>query len=427
MADLVVELYGTEIGVLAGDWRTFDMATNAAAIEVFGIDSPILSVAIPLAVIPTRAQKQRRRNFFQELLPEGRMLARLAQEARVPANDVIGLLRKYGRDVAGALQIWDPDVPGEPKQPRLEPLSANGVATLLQNVQDFPLGNKPRGGKSSLAGVQDKIVLVRASDSWNQALDGYPSTHILKPEVRDFPTVIYDEEYGSRLIRAARLASYHTWIDEFDEVPALVIERYDRSQSSPTGRIHQEDFNQALGASGDEKYQRYRGKVSLARVAEVLAEASDPDSLERLLRMVVLSVAVGNLDMHAKNLSLLHYPDGTVSLAPAYDFVPQAHRSNDGELALAVAGEYRHAYITRSHLIREGRAWGLSGTERIVDEVLETILKTVRTEVPHPRAHSRLREDITTFTQNLIDEQAAGRPVDDYPRHEPLDAKLREG
>lgn len=158
MADLVVELYGTRAGVLVGDWRTFDLVCAPDAVQVFGIDSPILSVAIPLAVVPTRAHKERRRNFFQELLPEGRMLSRLAQEARLPEQDAIGLLRKYGRDVAGALQIWDPEVPGEPKQPRLEPLTTTGVARILENVQAYPLGNKPKGGKSSLGRIPDPVL-----------------------------------------------------------------------------------------------------------------------------------------------------------------------------------------------------------------------------------------------------------------------------
>ena len=411
MADLVVELYGARIGKLTGDARTFDLAIEPEAVRAFGIDSPILSIAIPLALVPTRAHRQRRRNFFHELLPEGRMLRRLAQEARVPPGDAIGLLRSYGRDVAGALQIWDPDVPGEPREPGLEPLDAAGVAALLENVQDFPLGNKPRGGKSSLAGVQDKIVLVRGAAGWNRALDGYPSTHILKPEPEGLPTVIYDEEYGARLTRAAGLTPFGTWIEEFAGVPALVVERYDRSPTAPQGRIHQEDFNQALGASGDEKYQRYGGKVSLARIAHVLSESSGRSGLEALLRMVVLSAAVGNLDMHAKNVSLLHHPDGTLALAPTYDFVPQAHQKNDGELALAVAGAYRQAEITRAHLIEEGRSWGLQGAERTTHEVLEAVLETVRDEVPHPRAHPRLAEDVTRFTQNLLAGRAAGPPA----------------
>ena len=408
MADLVVELYGTLIGTLKGDWRTFDLVIESDAVRTFGIDSSILSVAIPLALVPTRAHKQKRRNFFQELLPEGRMLKRLAQEAHVSERDVIGMLRRYGRDVAGALQIWDPDMPGEPRQPRLEPLDEVSVAKLLENVQDFPLGNKPRGGKSSLAGVQDKIVLAKSTEGWNRALDGYPSTHILKPVPEGLPTVIYDEEYGARLTRAVGLTTHNTWIEEFSGVPALVIERYDRSPDAPQARLHQEDFNQVLGASGDEKYQRYGGKVSLARVARVLDQHTEPEDLVNLLRMLVVAAAVGNLDMHAKNISLLHHADGAVTLAPAYDYVPQTHQKNDGEMALAVAGEYRHAEITREHLIDEALSWGLANAERTIDPVLEVVLDSVRYEEPHPGAYPHLTEDIEGFTQNLLEGRAAG-------------------
>ena len=140
MGDLVVELYGTRAGVLRGTWRTFDFLPDPAAVTRFGIDSPILSVAIPLTVVAVRSRKERRQNFFRELLPEGRMLTRLARQAGVAEQDVTGLLRAYGRDVAGALQIWDPDVPGEPKQPALESLSSSGVAGMLEHVQDNPLG-----------------------------------------------------------------------------------------------------------------------------------------------------------------------------------------------------------------------------------------------------------------------------------------------
>ena len=110
---------------------------------------------------------------------------------------------------------------------------------------------------------------------------------------------------------------------------------------------------QALGAAGNQKYQKYGGKVSLTRIARVLSATGDRDSLERLFKLVVVSVAVGNLDMHAKNISLLHQPDGSTALSPAYDVVPQAHQPNDGEVALAVNGEYRHAAITKEHLIAQ--------------------------------------------------------------------------
>jgi serine/threonine-protein kinase HipA len=408
MADLVVELYGTRAGTLTGTWRTFDFLPDVAAVNRFGIDSPILSVAIPLTVVAVRSRKERRQNFFRELLPEGRMLTRLAQQADLAEQDVIGLLRAYGRDVAGALQIWDPDVPGEPKQPALEPLSSAGVAGLLEHVQDNPLGNKPSGGKTSLAGVQDKIVLARTAEGWNRVIDGWPSTHILKPESRDYPTSIYDEEFGARFARAAGLTSFPTWIEEFAGVPAVMIERYDRSPDAPQGRIHQEDLSQVLGAAGSQKYQKHGGKVSLERIARVFSAAGDRDSLERLFKLVVVSVAVGNLDMHAKNLSLLHLPGGAMTLSPAYDVVPQAHQPNDGEVALAVGGEYRHAALTLDHLVAEGRTWGLAGAADLAEEILAIVLQLANAETPHKRAYAGLARDIAGFASNLLAGRAIG-------------------
>jgi serine/threonine-protein kinase HipA len=297
---------------------------------------------------------------------------------------------------------------GETSQARFKPLAIAQVAEMLANVQDNPLGNKPVGGKTSLAGVQDKIVLASTPDGWGRVVDGYPSTHILKPESSTYPTTIYDEEFGARLARAVGLSTYQTWIEEFDAVRAVVIERYDRSPRAPHGRIHQEDFNQALGAAGDQKHQRYGGRVSLARIAKVLSEIGSHDGLDRLLCSLVLSVAVGNLDMHAKNVSLLHHHDGTVTLAPAYDVVPQTHISNDGEMALAVNNEYHHRKITRAHLVAEARGWGHPAAEHTVDETLAIVLDAVTNETPHPHAHPNLVDDITRFTRNLMAGRAAG-------------------
>ncbi|WP_018636857.1 type II toxin-antitoxin system HipA family toxin [Parafrankia elaeagni] len=408
MADLVVELYGTQVGVLSGPWRSFDFVPDPAAVDIFGLDSTILSASIPLTAVPTRARKDRRQNFFRELLPEARMLSLLAQQAGVNELDVIGMLRSYGRDVAGALQIWDPAVPGEPKQPALEPLTAAGVADMLTHVQRDPLGNRAATGKTSLAGVQDKIVLARTNESWNRVIDGWPSTHILKPRSRDHPTMIYDEEFGARIARAAGLTSTATWIEEFEGVPAVVIERYDRSPDAPQGRIHQEDFNQALGAAGNQKYQKYGGRVSLERVSRVFSAVGDEESLRRLFGLVVVSVAVGNLDLHAKNISLVHRPDGSMTLSPAYDVVPQAHLPTDGEIALAIAGEYRHSALTLEHLVAEGRAWGLPDAAGRAERDLTTVRDIARSQTPYPGAHPGLADDITRFTGNLLAGRATG-------------------
>ncbi|UFU07958.1 type II toxin-antitoxin system HipA family toxin [Ruania halotolerans] len=407
MSELQVELYGEPLGTLRGDSRSYDFAADARALERHGLDSLVLSLAVPLSAVPVRSAKARRQNFFAELLPEGRLLARLADRARVRPTDAFGMLRRYGRDVAGALQIWDPEEPGEPKEPRLAAIDAAGIARLLERENDQPLGNRPTGGKTSLAGVQDKIVLAWQDAAWHQVLDGYPSTHILKPQVVGNPTGLFDEEYGARIARHIGLCEYETRIDTFAGVHALVIERYDRDASMPQGRVHQEDMNQALGASRDQKYQRIGGRVSLARMASAIGSVS-PDAPTTLLRMVTAAVALGNLDMHAKNISLLHPPDGSVRMAPAYDMVPMAHQDTDGEMALAVAEEYRHRQLTREHLVSEATAWGLRDVRTVIDRTLEAILAAVREEAPHPSAHPGLRANVARSATNLLRSGAVG-------------------
>ncbi|WP_415297353.1 type II toxin-antitoxin system HipA family toxin [Cellulosimicrobium sp. SJTW-1] len=408
MADLRVELYGRLVGHLVGtSSRTFDFRTDRSVLEHWAPGSTVLSESVPLSLVENRARAARRRNYFAELLPEGRVLSDLAARARLREADVVGLLARYGRDVAGAVELYDPDVPGEPRTPRATPLTDEQVGALLRDTRGMPLGNSPYSGKSSLAGVQDKIVLALVDDVWHQVHDGYPSTHILKPHSTANPTIIYDEEYATRI--AARLGLTHGTprLHEFDGRTALVIERFDRSPDAPRGRLHQEDMNQALGARGDEKYQEIGGKVSLVRIAQVLRRAAGPTAVDQLLRYVTLTVAVGNLDMHAKNVSMLHLPDGSARVAPMYDVVPLRHQPTDGRLALAVNGVYVHSAVTAGDLVSEGEAWGARASADVVRSTLDDVASVVASETPDSRAQPGLRDEILGFTRNLL----AGRPT----------------
>ncbi|AMM19094.1 toxin HipA [Frondihabitans sp. PAMC 28766] len=409
MADLTVELYGTIVGELVGTSpRTFDFRSASTALETFGLGSTVLSEAVPFDVVPNRGRAAHRRNFFTELLPEDNLRTYLARQAGLSEADTIGLLSHYGRDVAGALQVWDPDNPGEPRTPFANPIDDDTIADLLRDARTYPLGNSVETGKSLINGVQTKIVLVREDDRWKRPEDGFPSTHILKPRLDDTSTIVFDEEYGSRLARLLGLATHATWIDRFDDVDTLVVERYDRSASSPDGRIHQEDMNQVLGASGPEKYQKLGGRVSSRRIAHVLRTVTDADSLLRFARLTVLAAAVGDLDLHAKNVSLLHPFEAPRSLAPAYDVVPMAHLDNDHEMALAVNGVYSHAAITIDDLISETEGWGLRDARAVVLDSVAEIRSLARVEAPLAGSWSGLQEDIASFTENLLAGRAIG-------------------
>ncbi|SCX03684.1 type II toxin-antitoxin system HipA family toxin [Candidatus Aquiluna sp. UB-MaderosW2red] len=403
MASLNVELHGELVGRLIGQSkRNFDFVADPAALEKYGLGSQVLSVAVPLLRSSTGGKADRRRNYFAELLPEGESLERLAGNLRVPTDDVLRLLAQFGRDVAGAVEIFDPELPGEPKTPALAPVTEIMVAALLRNVKGEPFANAPRRGRTSLAGVQGKIVLARANNSWNRVLDGYPSTHILKPSSTDYPTMIFDEEYGQRICRLLGIANFEVEIEAFDGLDCLVIQRFDRTLDKQPKRIHQEDMNQALGASRNEKYQEYGGKVSLKRVSQVISRSLEADSLTRLLRQVTISLAIGNLDMHAKNISIFHFEDGQIAPTPAYDMVPQTHLGSDGRMALAINNQYIHSQISADDLVAEAESWGMRNVSQEIRDTLERVLSIIASEVPHKLAHPRLREDIAGFTLRLL-------------------------
>ena len=402
---LAVELYGVSLGELTGDARTFDFRPAPAALASFGTNSAVLSVAVPLAPMQRRDHAPRRRAWFEGLLPEGVQYDAMLAQGGLRRGDTPAFLARYGRDVAGALQIWDADDPTEPLTPALREVTPAAIRALLSDPSGAPLANDPRVGKTSLGGVQPKVVLVRTEQGWAQGLAGWPTTHILKPQLGGREaSVIYDEEYGSRLARRLGLADFGTTIEDFDGLPTLVIERFDRVAG---GRVHQEDFGQVLGAIGNEKYQEIGGVVSGRRIAEVLTRVAPASDLRRFARMTVLAVGLGNLDMHAKNLGLLHPRGGDVSLAPAYDVVPQAHLSRDDRMALAINGEYRHAALTTEDLVAELGSWGLRRPAAVVQESLERLAEALGEEQPLEGAFPQLHEQVAGFVANL----RAGRPA----------------
>jgi serine/threonine-protein kinase HipA len=215
-------------------------------------------------------------------------------------------------------------------------------------------------------------------------------------------SLIFDEEYGSRFVRAVGLAGFSSTIESFDGASALVIERFDRDGDG--GRIHQEDFNQALGLIGDRKYEEGDETDRLRRIAGLLKRHASSADLQNLLRMTALSVLLRNYDMHAKNIAMLHSADGSIGLAPMYDVIPSAHLNVDPEFALAVNGKRAVGDVTLADVAEEGRVWGLRNSENIVTDTAEQVVATAQSERPHPAAHGGLDSAVESAATSLLDE-----------------------
>ena len=324
------------------------------------------------------------------------------------------MLRRYGKDIAGALIIHDPEDPVYPVESEAELVDGKEIRYLLEHMPQQALANSPDSGKTSLGGVQGKILLAKKGASWYRVHNGYPSTHILKPVTSEYPTLIYDEAFCMQMAYASGLTRHPVWIENFDGADALVIERYDRNLEAEGDRIHQEDFNQALGAHGSEKYQEYGGKVSARRISQILARFGSEEDILKFASQLVFAVAIGNLDMHAKNVSILHFPDETIALAPAYDQVPLRHQTTDGRMAFAMNGKYRHSNISLTDIVSELSSWRCGSfsnemkTTTFINKCLETYQHALNNTLPNDKAYPNMKEDISSFITNLLSGKAVG-------------------
>lgn len=382
---LPVTLYGVHLG----DIRTHHHSgvafqATTEALDNFGVGSPVLSVSMPLRL---REFTHSAGPFFGGLLPEGEALERLAVLAGTDPSDVVGLLAYAGRDVAGAVAIGRPsDHP-----PRYVPLDDEGIAQRLHDAGRYPLGEV--GGGTSLPGYQRKIALGRFDGVYYAREGAAASTHILKPaRAPEYESAIASEAYVLELAHRSGLATYDSELRRFGDILALVIERYDRrvvgNASDHVIRIHQEDGAQALGLGRGlfDRFEWHEPAASLAALAErldrdrVLGVEGAASDQERLLSYVTFNVAIGNTDAHAKNFSLLHPDDGSVSLAPLYDVGPHALDPDGSQrLSMAINGRTLQPDVCRDDLVAEAESWGVTArtARAVIDATLERLLAAV--------------------------------------------------
>jgi serine/threonine-protein kinase HipA len=257
-----------------------------------------------------------------------------------------------------------------------------------RHLPDQPLGAHD-DSELSLAGLQDKLLLV-ATDGptgWGRPVAGLPSTHILKPDPLAHPGVVAREAEALHLAGRVGLTTIDPQVVDIGGRPCLIVERYDRSLDRDTvRRVHQEDLLQAVGLDpadrhGRIKYQEHGGPGYRDAAAMLLERATDPDAqLDALVGALVFTVLIGNADAHAKNLSLLLDPPGTVRLAPLYDTVPtMLFPKLKVRCAMWVGGVHRSLEeVARADLVREiagRRAWKIpeGDAPELVDRWVDAI------------------------------------------------------
>ncbi len=352
--------FGTQrVGQLVADASevfrfTYDRAWTDAD------DSFPLSVSLPLTSVEYVGGPAHW--FFSNLLPEGEARQAVCERLGLSLRNDIALLRAIGGECAGAFAICEPGSPSGRRDshsyeliddPRLQTLVTRDVVPLLVGGPTTRL---------SLAGAQHKLPVAMLDGRVHLAVDGAPSTHILKLPHPRYAHLCLNEAYVMGL--AAHIGFDVARVDLLlrTDPPSLLVERYDRRASEiewPVVRLHQEDFCQALALSPDQKYEQEGGPSLASAIDLVSRHASEPFvDARRLIEWQAFNIVVGNCDGHGKNLSFL-YEGSELRLAPFYDLLStRQYEGLDRRLAMSIGGRRDAAELHRPQweaLAREAR------------------------------------------------------------------------
>ncbi len=201
-------------------------------------------------------------------------------------------------------------------------------------LNDIPQQAQKMAGKSSISGVQPKI-LVRFDKRKNILIPDDDGAYILKPQISgpmSYPNVPENEQCCMDMADEIGIdVPPHCLLPLKDKSLAYVVKRFDRKNGQ---KIHQEDFFQVL-----EKKEKYDGSVE--QIGKKLKEISAVPGLDVQLfyERVVFYFLIGNGDAHFKNYSVVYLDDGQKRLSPAYDIVCSKLVTKDDESALKINGK----------------------------------------------------------------------------------------
>lgn len=316
--------------------------------------------------------------WLMNLLPEGEPLRAMTRVLGAAPEDALGVVARVGEDLAGALRIAPQPPTGEPGYRAIPDGAALG--RIIDELPARPFLAGDEGVSMSLAGAQDKLPVALVEGRIAVPIHGAPSTHILKPDNPRLAGSVHNEALCMVLARRVGLDVAAVSTGLAGGRAYLLVDRYDRVGSGvSTGRLHQEDFCQALARAPAAKYE-FNGTgtrgPSIADLFALVRRHMTARDTNRLIDAVIFNIAIGNVDSHAKNYSIMLGPGGA-RLAPLYDLMSGlAWQGITENHAQAIAGQRRGRHIHGRHWRRMAEAAGLSarGTIRRVEQVTSRLL-----------------------------------------------------
>jgi serine/threonine-protein kinase HipA len=266
--------------------------------------------------------------------------------------------------------------------------SAAGLRLLsprLTGLKEFPYSAAAQrreallhATKMSIQGVQPKLSVILNVKAGHFEIVDQGGLYIIKPQHEFFPELPENEAVTMRLAGVAGIeipALGLVWCE--DGSLSYFIRRFDRVGRG--AKLAMEDFAQLDMLDRDTKYNS-----SMERVVAIIDRYCTFPVIEKvkLLKRCLFNYLVGNEDMHLKNFSLITR-DGTVALAPAYDFLSSTvaflamgkRLDEIEEIALPLKGRKKN--LSRALWIDYFAGERLGLNQRTVAEVLDELSSAI--------------------------------------------------
>lgn len=359
---LDVFLYNQYVGKLCSDNAILSFTYDANYLQK--PNAVKLSFSLPLQEISF--DHQITSAFFSGLLPDEYVRKRLARYLRISEKNTFALLKEIGGECAGAVSIHPegstPDTNGRPRYRVLDDKEAHDV---LSELDKRPMLAGDEDIRISGAGAQDKLVISFVKGKIAIPKRNTPSTHIIKPPIKELEEPVQNEFFCMKLARAIGLPVPEVDVHWLGNYPYYLVERYDRRKGKDgiVIRLHQEDFCQAMHIPPEMKYES-EGGPTLETCFSLLDRRIKSGYMAginkiTLLKGIIFNFLIGNGDAHGKNFSLL-YDGESESLAPFYDLMCTVVYGDayKAKMAMKISGKYQFNEVTVRHFEALGELAG---------------------------------------------------------------------
>ncbi|ELB2803185.1 HipA domain-containing protein [Vibrio alginolyticus] len=283
----------------------------------------------PRILFDDQASPRSIENYLRNLLPEGEAFEEMIQNTTISKSNTFGLIRKLGAETSGALSFRVPN--SEPEETSFRAVPDDELIERLERNLS-PLVYWDGKVRLSVAGVQNKLNLLKRGDEWGFGEGKLSSNYILKFESGKAPCIAVNEFFCMTLAKLAGLDVANVELTRIGKTRTLIIERFDRAYIEARDvvqRKHVIDGCQATDLPPGYKYERQNGDegdgvytrdgVSFPRLLSVKTIDTVITNL-KLTQWMLFNLATLNYDAHGKNISFFVTPKG-LELAPFYDLV----------------------------------------------------------------------------------------------------------